>query len=75
MKIFRGDGCCTEFEPYSVTIEVETKAEQELLRDMTHANCSVPAAVVAYKGKDHDRYSRTQEFLSKFQAALKGSNF
>ncbi len=74
MKVFRGDGCCDNFEPYDVTITVETKADQELLRDITHANCSVPAAVVSYKGKDHDRYSRTSRFLSSLQKALKGSN-
>jgi len=72
MKIIRGDGC-DKFEPYNVTITVETLKEQNQLRAITHANCSVPQAVVDYKS-DSSLYQPTASFLKKFQRALKRSN-
>ncbi len=72
MKIIRGDGC-DRFEPYNVTITVETLKEQNQLRAITHANCSVPQAVADYKD-DRSLYAPTATFLKKFQRALKRSD-
>jgi len=76
MKVFRADGDCGDFDPYDVTITIETKRDQELLKDMTHSNCSVPQAVVNYKGKGEggrNRYTEVQTFLKELQRALGGS--
>jgi len=72
MKISRVGSNEPDFKPYDITITVETKKDQELLKGITMTNASIPRVVCDYRSDD-ELYKPIEKFLKSLQNSLRSS--